>query len=135
MPAATIALEIPSPMPLAPPVTNATLSFSCSIVFQSRMKGRKERGALVAGRASFSIDASISVEVLRELHVPLARSTRLAFQRRLTEGGQVELVQVVLLVRQVRGTHRNAPVVLGAGPLQSRVEQLVILRAGLRLGG
>src|SRR4051812_32071652 len=83
----------------------------------------KKRGALVAGRACFSTgNIPLSVEVLGELHVPLARRTGLSFERRLAEGGQVELVQVVLVVRQVRRTERDAPAVLRARPLEARVE-------------
>src|SRR5688572_28502469 len=126
MPASTMALEMPSPMPLAPPVTNATRSFSVSMCLPSVAN---ERGALVAGRASLLPATRASVEVALELDVPLARRARLTFQARLTESGQVELVEEVLLVGQVGVTERHAPGVFRAGPLDARVQQLVTLRA------
>src|SRR5688572_25962533 len=129
MPAATMALEMPRPIPLAPPVTNATRSFSVSMCLPCV---GNERGALVAGRASLLPAARASVEVALELDVPLARRTRLAFEGRLTEGGQVELVEEVFLVGQVGRPQRHFPVVLRAGPFDARVEQLVGLRAGIR---
>src|SRR6185295_19906442 len=96
-----------------------------------------ERGAAVAGRASFlsSRSSATSIEIARELHVPLARRTRLAFHRRLTEGAEVELVEVVLLVGEVGRTDGDLPGVLRARPLDARVQQVVGLRAGLRNGG
>src|ERR1044071_7815486 len=97
MPAATIAFVMPSPMPLAPPVTNATFPSSCSMPVSCN-----ERGAPAAGRASHLTASVASVEIARELHVPLAQRARLAFHGRLAERREVELVEVVLLVREVR---------------------------------
>src|SRR4029079_10154444 len=109
--------------------------FSCSMCLARENWPEKKRGALVAGRAPVSTAIPDSVEVLGELQIPLARRARLTFERRLAEGRKVELVQVVLLGGEVGRTQRDAPPVTGARPLQGRVEDLVALRPGLRLGG
>src|SRR5688500_1045908 len=102
-------------------------AFPCVCLASEMKEARSSPGAppfLPAQRAS--------VEVALELDVPLARRTRLTFQARLTESGQVELVEEVLLVGQVGGTERHAPGVFRAGPLDARIQQLVTLRALVR---
>src|SRR5689334_7974149 len=124
MPAATMALAMPSPMPLAPPVTNATLSFSVSM-------GPHQEKRRARCRARLQVHTMrVLVEVALELDVPLARRTRLAFQGQLTEGRQVELVEVVLVVGQVGRAQGHPPVVLGAGQLDACVQKFVRRRTG-----
>src|SRR5688572_8615326 len=108
----------------------------CLSVFPFVIPPEKKEARSFPGAPPVSTRASpLSVEVSRELHVPLHRRARLTFQGRLTKGGQVELVEEVLLVRQVGRAQRDAPGVLGAAPLDARIEHLVGLRTGLRLRG
>ena len=66
-----------------------------------------------------------SVEIARELHVPLARSTRLPLESRLTERGQVKLVEEILLVGEVGGSDGHPPDIFRACPFETRIEQLL----------
>src|SRR4026208_1739901 len=66
-----------------------------------------------------------SLKVPLHADVPLARRARLAFRGRLAEARQVELVQVVLLVRDVLHPDRRRPGASRVGPLEPSVGELV----------
>src|SRR5690606_4125838 len=65
------------------------------------------------------------LERTRERQEPLARASRLCLPERLPERREIEHVQQVLLVRQIRRTDRYAPVLHRRAIRHAQVEQLI----------
>ena len=71
----------------------------------------------------------VLLKVTLESNVPLGRSTGLTLDCGLAEARQVELVEIIFFVRNVRPSNCDDPILIGTGPLDTGIDEFVGSRA------